>query len=56
MMSGIKLNICEFYNIKTFIIQILHVTSHPHHPATKLFTVKEQRETKGEKRSLGRRE
>ena len=54
MMSGIKQSICKFYNRKTFITEILNVTTHPryHHPATKLFRVKEQRETKGRRKEF----
>lgn len=52
MMSGIKHNICEFYERKRFITKILNVTTHPHYPATKLFRVREQRETKGKRKAF----
>lgn len=54
MMKGVKHGICEFYNKKTFITEMLNVTTHPYFAGIMLLRVKEQRETEEKKRSLGR--
>ena len=48
-MSGIKPSICEFYNRKTFITEILNVTTHPPPPSPSHEVV----QSEGRKRDKG---